>query len=258
MNLRPWRPEDCRTLYDWRTDPSTSRWCFDDKKFAFADHQKWFAAFMADPQRLGYMLEVAGEPVAQIRFDHAEMPFCRRVSLGVAPHMHGRGYGTAVLRQALDKPELSADTILLVAETLDENTASQKLFARNGFVDAGTATRQGRGCHCWVMAVARTNGPLPLKIFSENDTAQLEKLLGVTGLGLHVEKECPLCIFLDTSASYDYADAAVFRLRPEREAWLLDLVLNFDYSFELPLEFDNDMVAVAQIVAAVSANKGGN
>lgn len=258
MNLRPWKAEDCRILYNWRTDPSVSRWCFGDKKFVFQDHQNWFAAFMADPQRLGYMLEVAGEPVAQIRFDPAEMPFCRRVSLGVAPQMHGKGYGTALLRRALDKPELSADTVLLVAETLDENIASQKLFARSGFVDAGVATRQGRGCHCWVMSIARTNGPLPLRMFSENDTAQLEKMLAVTGLGLHVEKDCSLCVYFDTSADYEYKDAAVFRLRPEREGCLLDLILNFDYSFELPLEFDNYMVAVAQIVAAVSASNGGN
>jgi len=258
MNLRPWRPDDCRILYNWRTDPTTSRWCFTDQQFDFADHEKWFSAFMSDPGRLGYMLENGGEPVAQIRFDPAEMPGSRRVSLGVAPQMHGKGYGTAVLRQAIDQPELSADTILLVAETLDDNIASQKLFNRSGFINAGSAKRQGRNCQCWLMTIGRAQGPVPLRLFCDKDTTAFEKMLNLTGLGLLVEKDSDLCIFLDASADYDYEGSAAFRLRPEPEAWLLDVILNFNYSFELPLEFDNDLVAVAQIVAAVATNHGGN
>jgi hypothetical protein len=53
----------------------------DNEKIPFAEHQHWFNAFLADRRRFGFILEADGQPVAQVRFDPAELPGVYRIAI---------------------------------------------------------------------------------------------------------------------------------------------------------------------------------
>lgn len=252
LRLRRWRPEDCRTLFDWRMHPAIRRWCGDQGEIAPADHQRWFDRFLYDPARFGFMLEETGKAVAQIRFDPAEVAGCYRISLAAAPEMSGRGLGSHILRQACADKELLNVASLFIAETFVENLPSQKIFSRNGFSCAGPTVRRNHEMLCWMMPSGRISDLVKIQIHGPQDEQEeLEKLLKVTGLA-DVSEDASVRFFFDAAASdADFSGSMVFHLNLNGANAVLDLALRAPVKLELPIVFDNRMIAVAQIVAGI-------
>lgn len=63
IELRDVRPEDSRSLLDWRNMPEVSAWMYSDHVISKAEHDRWFAAAMADPTRRYWIIEQDGKPV---------------------------------------------------------------------------------------------------------------------------------------------------------------------------------------------------
>jgi RimJ/RimL family protein N-acetyltransferase len=123
MNLRRATMEDALAVLEWRNDPQT---CAASKSGAvsLADHLTWFATAK---DRI-WIAEQDGRRLGMVRIDVG------LVSINVAPAERGNGYGTAILRAAIDQTGGP-----LTAEIKADNPASIRLFERCGFRLAGEA-----------------------------------------------------------------------------------------------------------------------
>ncbi len=253
LKLRRWQASDCRLLHEWRLHPANRRWFGDSSEISFETHQAWFGRFMADNGRFGFILEEDGRPVAQIRFDPAEMPGCYRISLSTAPECAGRGLGSQVLRLGCASAEMQRAATLFVAETRIDNLPSQKVFQRHGFVEAGRHVYAGAEHLAWVAPSARlaASQRLPLRILAEESVLEnLRRMLGVTGLA-DISDEAEVSLFFDAASSDDVETGQpVFHFNTAA-AVILDLANDVPFRLNLPVEFRTVAVAVAQTAAAL-------
>lgn len=254
LKLRRWRADDCQRLHAWRNHPETRRWAGNQGEISFAEHESWFGRFMADPARVGFILEETGVPVAQIRFDQAELPGCYRISLSTAPGNTGKGYGSQILRQACASAEMQQAASLFIAETMNDNFPSQKVFQRNGFVAAGQILRRNHQMLCWLMPSGRrqVSEHVQLQVRGAGDRYDdLGRLLAVTGLA-DLSDDAGIYVFCDAACSdVELVGRPVFHLNSAAARPVLDYVVGAPFLQSLPVEFDSLNVAVAQIAAAL-------
>ncbi len=253
LKLRRWQADDCRLLHEWRLHPGNRRWFGDSSEISFASHQAWFGRFMADNSRFGFMLEEDGLPVAQIRFEPAEMPGCYRISLSTAPDCAGRGLGSQVLRMGCASVEMQRVATLFVAETRIDNLPSQKVFQRQGFFEAGRHIYAGAEHLAWVAPSARlaANQRLSLRILADEAVLEgLRRLLGVTGLA-DVSDEAEVSLFFDAASSEEAEHGRPTLHFNTTAGVILDLANDVPFRLNLPLEFRTVAVAVAQTAAAL-------
>lgn len=142
--LRRWRRSDCYTIYTWRMAPAVRKESFNQKEFSYEEHERWFEAFLGNKLAFGYILEVYGKPMAQIRFDTTRIGGYYNISIFTAPNMQGRGYGNAILNLAMADKELLKLARFFVAEVFADNTPSNRLFLKNAFVKNSEAIIQER------------------------------------------------------------------------------------------------------------------
>jgi ribosomal protein S18 acetylase RimI-like enzyme len=125
MIVRRATEADALDVLAWRNDPLTRAMSRHRDEIDEASHLAWFAGALANPQVTLLIGEAEGEKVGMVRFDHLEPT---EVSINVNPACRGRGHGYALLTGALE--QVRGD---VVAEILEENLASQRLFERAGF-----------------------------------------------------------------------------------------------------------------------------
>ncbi len=252
LKLRRWRESDCRMIYDWRVDPATMRWCIDQRMFSYEEHERWFAAFLGDSCRCGFILEDVGSSVAQIRFDPAELPGCYRISLAAAPGQSGKGYGSSILRLACQAEEIRSRAGLLMAETLQDNMPSQKIFVRNGFLQAGHGRNGKHDLVCWLLPLAVVAQPVLIQFFAEPAWLEdVERVLSATGLALPGDTSARVKVFMGAAVSNEELYSSILLHLNVSGSAVLDLAMRFPAELKLPLEFYNLSVAVAQIAASL-------
>ena len=125
MILRPATADDAMDVWRWRNDPLTRAMSRTQDEIDPASHVAWFERALHDEDRTLLIGEADGEKVGMVRIDRAEET---EVSINVNPAHRSRGYGYALLSQAL---ALASGDV--VAEIREDNLASQRLFERVGF-----------------------------------------------------------------------------------------------------------------------------
>jgi RimJ/RimL family protein N-acetyltransferase len=133
ITLRPAHECDCADVHAWRNDASVREQSHDARPIAFDDHRRWFAAALADPQRVLLIGEDAQGPVGVVRFDLS--PPQATVSVYLVPARQAAGLGTPLIAAASrwmreHRPQVAR----LVAEILPRNVASARAFERAGYV----------------------------------------------------------------------------------------------------------------------------
>ncbi len=113
-------------IRDWRNDPDTVRSSGIARPVSDAEHARWFAATLIDPQRRLWVAEENGVPVGQVRVDLDDDAGV--FSIVVAPAHRGRGIGQAMLRGALAEVEREGRATKLAALAREENLASIHAF----------------------------------------------------------------------------------------------------------------------------------
>src|SRR4051812_27414159 len=111
VRLRRARAEDRDRLLAWRNDPSTRRWYLDPSRVSRDDHQRWFAARLADEDSRLYVAEQRSVPIGQVRIERT--PRGAEVSFSVAADARGRGLGPQMLTGAARRAtrELGASSV---------------------------------------------------------------------------------------------------------------------------------------------------
>ncbi len=136
ITLRLAAAGDSADLYRWRNDQTIRRQARNSKPIARQEHERWFAATLADPARRLLIAQDAGGPLGVVRFDKSGNR--AEISIYLVPDHLGKGLGPALLAAAEgwfagDSPEI--DSIL--AEVLPGNRASQQLFESSGYSQEG-------------------------------------------------------------------------------------------------------------------------
>lgn len=133
VTVRPAQASDSRVLWQWRNDAVARAASIDSSEVAWADHQRWFERSLSlDTRILLIALDERDERVGMVRFD-IEDDGTAVVSINVAPASRGAGVGTLALRAGITWFHAVHPGMPLVAYVRTENSASRRLFDREGF-----------------------------------------------------------------------------------------------------------------------------
>lgn len=141
--LRPVKKDDIRDLWLWRNHPETRKWSFCSDEIPFEQHERWFAAYLADAMHTILIAEdERGEKVGQARFE--KKGNTASVSVNLNPAFFGKGYGSALISKATKSfLEESKDISTVAAEVIEGNIASLRAFQKAGYLIAKEGTVKG-------------------------------------------------------------------------------------------------------------------
>lgn len=134
LTVRPATAADSAFVHEGRNAEAVRRVSRSSAPIAWADHQRWFDAVLADPCRELLVGHLEGEPVGVLRYDLEADGRRAEVSLYLAPGREGQGLGHELLAAAetwLRRERPGVRT--LVAEVLSGNRASLQLFEQGGY-----------------------------------------------------------------------------------------------------------------------------
>jgi len=126
ITLRPTRPDDTALLFAWRSHPDIYKWSRAQEPPKWTGLLQWGPRVLTDDRFLSYIAELDGHPVGVLILDRGEHP--TEVSLAVAPGLHGRGIGRAMLA-AVGAQRRG----IICAEVLPGNIASHRMFTAAGW-----------------------------------------------------------------------------------------------------------------------------
>lgn len=114
---------DTRRLFRWANDPDTRRWSFSNDPIPWDNHVAWVERSLANTNRVLLIGSDGLGEVGTVRFDRDGTT--SEVSITVAPECRGLGMARPLLSAALHH----APTTQIVAQVLESNEASRRLFA---------------------------------------------------------------------------------------------------------------------------------
>ncbi len=129
--LRPATAADKERVLAWRNAPFVVARSSSNRPVEPAEHERWFAAALADPDRRVYLIEVDGTPVGVVRFDRREETAV--ISVFLAEEHAGRGYGTRAIGEGCRLAAAAWPIRTVRACVRMDNLPSYKSFTRAGF-----------------------------------------------------------------------------------------------------------------------------
>jgi UDP-2,4-diacetamido-2,4,6-trideoxy-beta-L-altropyranose hydrolase len=139
--LRPAGEDDCAALWRLANDPDLRANSFSSAPIPWDDHAAWFARALAAPDVRIRVLEFAGVPAGQVRFERrseaAEIDYC------VAPPFRGLGLGARLLATTAGEAAHALDVDTVRGWVREDNAPSLRCFARAGFARTGEKTHNG-------------------------------------------------------------------------------------------------------------------
>lgn len=133
--LRAATADDSERVRAWRNEPDAVAASLTRAPVALADHERWFAAVLADRARRLWIVEDSGRPAGSVRLDLGAADATAEVSIALDPAARGLGLG----RRALELAAAAApDGVARVtARVRSDNAASLLAFAAAGFARTG-------------------------------------------------------------------------------------------------------------------------
>lgn len=138
LTVRPAAALDSRAVWTWRNDPVTRAVSVNTDEVPWADHERWFAAVLADRDRHLLVGEVGPEPVGVVRFDRLDEPELWEVSINLAPAARGRGLAVPLLDAGRDWLRAREGQVGVLALVRATNAASMRTFLRAGYAERST------------------------------------------------------------------------------------------------------------------------
>jgi len=131
VTLRAVREDDVVFIRALRNDADAVRFSTNERAVSEAEHARWFASMLANPQMRLWVAEEDGIPVGQVRvaIDGERGVF----SIAVEGLARGRGLGQAMLRLALAEIERQRLVTTMTAVAHPDNPASIHAFEQVGF-----------------------------------------------------------------------------------------------------------------------------
>lgn len=142
--VRAAQDADSRDIWCWRNDAVTRAMSLSTAEISWDAHVAWFAQALTDVSRRFYVAEANGAKVGMCRFDLAYDGASAEVSINLNPDLRGQGWGAPVLAACIAR--FRQDFPVTITATIrPDNAASQRIFARCGFVLVDNEGRDGFG-----------------------------------------------------------------------------------------------------------------
>lgn len=146
LEIRRMREEHAQFLFDWRNDKLTRENSFNSEKVIWADHLEWISKRSREQDEYHLVFFDSETPVGRFSLDSSF-----EVSVLVDPDSRGRGYGTRIVKGALDYLQKNGHIEALKAFIKVENTSSIRLFIAAGFyLEQENVKRNGSECVLYV------------------------------------------------------------------------------------------------------------
>ena len=130
--LRMATENDCDPIYRWRNAEETRLFSGDVERVSFENHMRWYKDALADPSKIILIGEIGGDAVGVLRYD--QLGERATVSVYLVPDNHGKGIGTALIKQgALWLKENWPAIKIIDAQIKAANIASIAAFTNAGF-----------------------------------------------------------------------------------------------------------------------------
>jgi RimJ/RimL family protein N-acetyltransferase len=134
VRLRRAVTSDCEAVFKWRNDPSVRKHFFDSRELSYDEHSRWFEESLRRDDRVLLIAHHGNKAVGVIRFDSIPKDeTTAEVDIYVAAGMHGRGLGTAILKEAVRWVRRHTAIKRFVARVKAQNAASMRMFSKCGF-----------------------------------------------------------------------------------------------------------------------------
>jgi UDP-2,4-diacetamido-2,4,6-trideoxy-beta-L-altropyranose hydrolase len=134
LRLRPAAAGDADVFFAWVNDAEVRRQSFDSDPIDWPTHRAWFSARLASRETRILVLEAAGIPVGQIRFDRDGD--ATHIDYSIDQAFRGRGWAKRLVMLGLEQMR-SGSTKSFVAQVKAGNGASIAVFEGLGFSDRG-------------------------------------------------------------------------------------------------------------------------
>ena len=141
IRLRPASLDDVVLYYNWVNDPEVRKSAIRVASITWETHSNWFSKKLQDNNSWLFVLEAAGLPVGQIRFDKEGDEANIDYSLDVI--VRGRRWGSQLLAMGA-KLMQEIEPLKLRATVKHENNASSSVFLRAGFTETASTSIDGR------------------------------------------------------------------------------------------------------------------
>ncbi|MDH3348774.1 MAG: UDP-2,4-diacetamido-2,4,6-trideoxy-beta-L-altropyranose hydrolase [Desulfobulbaceae bacterium] len=138
LRLRSACEQDIVLYYNWANDPQVRENAINTEAISWVTHQEWFTNKLHDENSHLFVLETAGLPVGQIRFDRQGDEVCIDYSLDVI--VRGRGWGSNLVALGINRMQ-QIEPIGFRAIVKVGNEASCSVFRRLGFAEVSNAGR---------------------------------------------------------------------------------------------------------------------
>ena len=137
IELRQAGTDDCAKLFQWRNHPSVRAVSRSPEALDWDGHQRWFAAALADPQKVLLIGRSEGVDFGVVRFDIEGQE--AEVSIYLVPGSEPSGTGSQLLPLAEQRLiSLRPDVRRCRASVLGANVASHRLFVGCGYTVVST------------------------------------------------------------------------------------------------------------------------
>ena len=155
--IRPATPDDATFINDLRNHyVRTSVAIYSEVETTLDERLRWLAGRDADRHPVT-VATLDGEPAGWASLSPAMQPadgyrFTAEDSVYVAPHHHGRGVGSALLGDLLDRGK-TAGLHCVIARVDSGQTPSLRMHEKHGFAEAGRLREAGFKFGRWLDAV---------------------------------------------------------------------------------------------------------
>jgi RimJ/RimL family protein N-acetyltransferase len=141
--LRPAVAADSERLWRWANDPEVRARSFHPEPIPFESHARWYAAILRSAVARIWILEDAGQPVGQVRYERRNANETE-VGISVAADHRGRGHATRLLVESAPLACRDLGSHILVAHILHDNDGSLRAFIKAGYHLVGNTKREGQ------------------------------------------------------------------------------------------------------------------
>ena len=131
ISLRDAVYEDVDMLFKWRNDNETRENSFEKGELDYKDHVEWLKRTLLRDDVLIFILMVGGVPVGEARISIKSDEYL--ISYMIDGEYRSRGYGTVLLKMVENKLVEKYGNILMVAEVLQHNIKSRRVFVSLGY-----------------------------------------------------------------------------------------------------------------------------
>jgi L-amino acid N-acyltransferase YncA len=132
IKIRPADLNDCKSLFDWRSDELSKTMFFNGSSPSIEEHEVWFKNSLCNVDRALYVGELGYKKLGVCRFDFMESEMLAEVSINMNPSMRGCGLGKKFLFESIEC-YLEKNKYNLLAKVKPNNLTSLNVFKSAGF-----------------------------------------------------------------------------------------------------------------------------